>query len=209
LEKSSQEQIAYSREDLVFGLSWEKWAEKWWQWCMQFPTEKSPLLDPDGRYCAIDQPLTSVWFLFGTSGGNANRYCRISSERAIFFPLVNDLISFAEYSELKTEKELHEYASADLDEASHLYAVVDGTKLEHLENNRVHTELFDLDLYTESTGLVRTTAASDGYWVFLKTLPSGRHTIAFGGEKLLFDDLRTNGYVGKFRVNVTYDIEID
>lgn len=178
---------------------------------MQFPIEVSPLLDPDGRYGATDQPSTSVWFLAGTSGGDANRYCRFSGEKAIFFPLVNDLISFVEYNALKTEKELHEYARADLDEAGHLYAAVDGIKLEHLEKNRVHTESFNVDMYTESSGSVRTTAVSDGHWVFLKPLPSGRHTIIFGGEKLLFDDLwayNDNSNVGKFRVNVTYDLEI-
>ena len=54
-----------------------------------------------------------------------------------------------------------------------------------------------------------TKAVSDGYWVFLKPLPVGKHTLFFRGEKLLYDEMQYSGYKGEegmFKVEVKYEI---
>ena len=54
-----------------------------------------------------------------------------------------------------------------------------------------------------------TKGISDGYWIFLKPLSIGEHTIFFRGEKSLYDEMQYSGYKGEhgmFKVEVQYDI---
>ena len=56
-----------------------------------------------------------------------------------------------------------------------------------------------------------TKAVSDGYWVFLKPLGSGHHSIYFKGEKFAYDEVykgKFNGNQPKFNVEVQYNIII-
>ena len=53
-----------------------------------------PIEDMTGKHCAKNQNEDKIWFLAGTYGGTVHRNCVIPNGRAIFFPVVNDLISF-------------------------------------------------------------------------------------------------------------------
>ena len=100
----------YDRKSRPFGKSWEKWAELWWLWCYSQPSDSNPISDLTGKYSASGQLYEKVWFLAGTFGGRAERICQIPSGRAIFFPIINDIISFATDPHLKTGEELRKYA---------------------------------------------------------------------------------------------------
>src|SRR4051812_24180263 len=60
----------------AFGKSLGEWGAAWWQWAFSFPADRSPVTDPDGRFCAEGQS-GKVWFLAGTTGGTATRTCTI------------------------------------------------------------------------------------------------------------------------------------
>ena len=94
--------------------------------CSTEPEESNPVDDKIGEFCNKNQNDPNVWFLAGTFGGKAERTCTIPVGKAILFPIINDLISFAEYTHLKTESELRSYAKSDLDEATIYKAIVDG-----------------------------------------------------------------------------------
>ncbi len=205
--------MTFSREENPYNLTWPEWIEKWWKWCAPYPLASNPASDPTGKICGKNQNEPRVWFLAGTFGGYASRHCTVTGEKGILFPLVNDLISSAEYSQLKTDQDLHDYARADLNTAHSLRASIDGTELPYLERCRVHTRVFDLNVFIPGRGTVMTSAVSDGYWVFVHSLQQGHHKILFGGKKAKFDEIQNrtddgNIEIPTFQVSVSYDLVI-
>jgi|KBSMisStandDraft_5_1062788.scaffolds.fasta_scaffold123237_1 hypothetical protein len=210
-----------------YGLSWPSWVVLWWKWCFS-KADVSPASDSSWEPFTGLQRHKEVWFLGGTFGGKANRKCEIPRRRSIFFPIVNDLISFATDPQLKNESELSAYAKADLDETrippTHLN--IDGFEIPDIKKYRVQSPVFDIVLPPikpnsnefgscfSSQLPVTTRAVSDGYWAFLKPLQRGEHRIEFIGEKLEYDTKVKNGVeeqmtIPKFRVDVTYQIYVD
>jgi hypothetical protein len=212
--RNSDKPKVYSRESKPFGRSWEDWSAIWWQWCSTEPEESNPVADKTGEFCNKNQHDPDVWFLAGTFGGKAERTCTIPFRKAILFPIINDLISYAEYNHLKTESDLRSYAKSDLDEATVYKATVDGVELQNLQKYRVQSHLFSFIILPDDPAGVpagTTVGISDGYWVFLKPLSIGQHIIHFTGEKLKFDEIQHSNYTAekpKFQVEVKYHVTI-
>lgn len=212
-EKSSEIEL-FSRTEDPFGKSWEYWVERWWRWCYFDPCGTSPASDTTGKSCAKGQINSNVWFLGGTFGGRAERSCEVPNNRAIFFPIVNDIISFYTDPYLRTESELNAYASADLDHTSLLSVKVDGAEIHDLFSYRTHSSIFEIVLpaFDDKSTPTKTRAVSDGYWIFLKPLPYGVHQIEFSGQKLEFDRLRGDKLglteLPKFSVDVKYHLNV-
>ena len=208
----------FKREEFPFGKSWEKWVELWWQWCYSFPEIYSPVTDLTGQFSKNGQSYDSVWFLAGTFGGKAERNCTLAKQTAIFFPILNDIISYYTDPQLKTQSDLDAYAKLDLDHTNFISAKIDGHEIPDLYSFRVHSQLFPISVPDRNNRelRVKTEAISDGYWLFLKPLSPGKHILQFDGEKLGFDlikdyqnfsDNDING-LPKFRVEVTYNLEV-
>lgn len=208
----------YRREEIPFGKSWEEWAELWWQWCYSFLGSNSPVNDSTGQFSKDGQIHDSVWFLAGTFGGKVERNCTLTKETSIFFPILNDIISYYTDPQLKTPSDLDAYAKLDLDHTNLISAKLDGHEIPELHSFRVHTHLFPINVpgQKDKESRVKTEAVSDGYWLFLKPLSPGIHKLQFLGEKLEFDmiqdyqnftedDIKA---LPKFRVEVTYNLEI-
>jgi hypothetical protein len=206
--------LLFSKDDSPFGQTWEKWVESWWNWCYYDPYGENPAEDYTGELSSKGQVSKDVWYLAGTFGGKAQRKCQVPKGMSIFFPVINDLISFHTDQQLKTESELHAYAKADLDHTILLAARIDGCELQNLNSYRVHSSLFQIMLPVEvgRSAPVRTQAVSDGYWIFLKPLAPGEHIIEFKGEKLAFDRIIQDGTsvenLPKFYVEVKYTIQV-
>jgi hypothetical protein len=74
-------------------------------------------------------------------------------------------------------------------------ASIDGEKVEHLEDCRVRSEIFDLNFPDENVDDVKpglTRSVCDGYWVFIRPLHAGIHHINFKGENLLLEPYTTS-----------------
>jgi hypothetical protein len=95
-------------------------------------------------------------------------------------------------------EELIRYTAKDIDLTRSLEAIVDGTAVTPLLTYRIQS-YFGLDLVKGNIWDVKagpTLAASDGFWVFLKPLNEGNHTISFQGAE------------PNFKTNVSYNIKI-
>jgi hypothetical protein len=204
----------YPRESMPFGKTWEQWAAAWWQWCSHLPTKDNPVSDKTGENCWKNQKHPHVWFLAGTFGGKVVRRCNIPIQRSIFFPVLNDRISFAEDRHLSSEDDLRAYAKADLDNTKHCVAYIDDIEISDLRKYRLQSDLFEFAFppdIDEELASSHSHAISDGFWVFLKPLCAGYHVIRFFGEKLKFDEADNyegRGQVPKFQIDVTYHITI-
>jgi hypothetical protein len=196
------------------GKSWDEWIQLWWKWCYSEPFEKSPVADSSGQYCCRGQLYDDIWFLAGTFGEVAERRCEIPEGRSLFFPIVNDIISFATDPHLRSETDLREYAKADLDTTKSLNVKIDGVSIDASGYHRIQSSIFEIVLpLSKSSGIpTNTKAISDGFWVFLQPLSTGYHQIEINGEKLDYDKepTLTNSKMELplFRVKVTYHLKI-
>jgi hypothetical protein len=179
---------------------------EWWQWALSIPAPVHPLSFNDPKsasYCGVGQH-GAVWFLGGTFDGSAaERSCTIPAGTAIFLPILN-----AECSEIEgdgtTEAALSACAKDLIDEVTTVEASVDGVSLKNLKNSRVQSQLFSFMLPPEDIfGLFGTEpnpspSVSDGFWVLLKPLSLGDHTIKVHGVVPAFS----------FEQNVTYHVTV-
>ncbi len=166
-----------------YGHSYVKWTENWWKWAFSLPIGQNPILDKTGENCGRGQD-GPVWYLAGTTCRRfyARRRCIIPKNKAILFPIIVSLFSRSEKPNMSTE-ELVRYTSKDIELTSSLETLVDGTTLTELSKYRVRSyfrlRLVDDNIWGVKAGF--TEAASDGFWVFLKPLSLGNHTIIFQG----------------------------
>jgi hypothetical protein len=183
----------YPRNTDPFGLKWEKWAAMWCKWQLSIPRTIHPALDKTGKYSAQNQDNPNVWFLTGTFGNSIpiSRTCTVPKNRSILFPIIYKEDSFAEDPDLHKKSELIARARDFADNVKYLRVTIDGDDLQDLYYNRVQSEFFDLTFPERSVYDVQpghTTSICDGYWIFLKPLPLGKHEIHFIGIASLRDD---------------------
>jgi hypothetical protein len=173
-----------------YGISREKWTEKWWRWLLAIPKSVNPAVDPTGKYSASNQENPQFWFMSGTLGGAADRECTIPVSKGILLPIINDEQSFAEKPEFKLDSELVSLVKSEIDGVLEMGAAIDGKRLSDLSYLRVQTHPFDVNLPVDNIWGVKagpTRAAADGYWLFLKPLSVGKHTIHVFGRGAHFE----------------------
>jgi hypothetical protein len=167
-----------------YGLTYGEWTARWWQWAYSIPKDVNPAYDDTGRYCTQGQS-GPVWFLTGTYGHPVDRYCTIPSGKAILFPILNSECSFAEFPNLKNEKELRQCSKEMEDTVNYLEAKVNDIDIKDSNKYRIQSPLFNFTL--PKNNIVKlppqttTQAVSDGNWVFLKPFAIGKYVIYFKG----------------------------
>jgi hypothetical protein len=123
------------------------------------------------------------WF---TLGGNR---CRPADRgprggRPILFPLINAECSQAEGND-STDAELRACAAGFADTFTNPRARVDGKPLKRLTSFRFASPLFRFSPVAGNVigipAAVDSPSVADGYWVVLKKLKAGTHTVSFGG----------------------------
>ncbi len=176
----AEEPLLLNVDQDVAGASQAQWSRTWWQWAASFDREVSPVADTTGERCAAGQQ-GAVWFLAGTyAAERTRRTCQVPAGKYLFFPLINYVVSAnAGYS--VNCSEVMEAAFDDVAGVSQLVLRVDGHGSTGLETHRVSTRgCFDLGARKSPPGRIFP-AAGDGYYVMLRPLSPGRHTIDFGG----------------------------
>jgi hypothetical protein len=195
-----------------FGQTYGEWGRQWWEWAGSFPAACNPILD-DGRVTcgdADDQPDGPVWFLAGTFGGSANRRLTVPADKALYFPIFNWMPWSPEdcqYLGLDTPCEADDMFSAldavmeGIVDAHVMSASLDGVELVDL--HRYRALLDEPFTYVVKEGELaadfgyalgpRYPTVSDGFYLMLKPLAKGRHTLNFAVEGFL---------------DVTYDLRV-
>jgi hypothetical protein len=163
----------------VAGGSQSYWSQIWWQWAWSFAAEESPVRDETGELCASGQ-VGDVWFLAGTYGTKRTiRKCKLPYGKYIFLPLINYVVPPSEsgsncLSVMSQAARLTESPTA-------LLFVLNEVKTERLETHRQATiGCFDLGEKTKPRRRITPTAAN-GYYIMLRPLPRGTHSLNFGG----------------------------
>jgi len=194
----------FSPSSSPFGVKFNEWSARWWQFFLSFSNQESPLMDRTGERCAIGQS-GPVWLLAGSTGGAVTRKCAIPEGTALLFPIINFVdVNVAN----QTAEELRAEVAPLVDGATNLAVSVDGEPLRKLEKDpdhfRVFSTVFSVTLPPDNffgaaaAPGTYSPAIDDGFYVMLKPLKVGHHTLRFRGEIPA---------VG-FSVDVTYLLEI-
>ena len=184
----------------AYGKTYAEWSAEWWKWVLSIPVPENPLRDDFGINCASGQTGVDsrpVWFLVGTQGGRVMRQCKIPSEKAIFFPIIN--VEADTTPPAIPPDEQAAAAKAVIDQVTVAEATIDGVKLKGLQLYRVQSPQFQFTLPEDN--LLNAPpgtyiGTSDGIWIFLEPLPLGDHIIQFRGIN------------GNFFTEVTYNLTI-
>ena len=170
-------ELVIPARDAVADRTQEMWSARWWMWAASFQDGPGPVRDLTGTLCGEGQE-GEVFFLAGTYERRPiARTCKVPAGKYLFFPLVNYVVwpqSGAGPCEAykSTAREM-------TDEPIALFAELDGKALPDLEKRRLAPdECFNMNA---KSGGPRVLAASNGYWLMLKPLPRGKHTLHFGG----------------------------
>jgi hypothetical protein len=153
------------------GKSYNELAGEWTNWLTAEPIATNPAFDPDGSFCGRNQ-AGDVWFLASTFGGVVNRTCTVPAGKAIFLSLGGVFLSFAP-----------EFPAAG-DPCLQLATDVERVRCDVNNDVPVAPNVsFEatLDGVTD-LGLApgdRFPAVADGYFLFLKPLKPGTHTLNF------------------------------
>jgi hypothetical protein len=170
------------------GKTYAQWSVAWWQWAPTISEPNSPVTDDTGADCAVGQQ-GPVWFLAGTTGGTATRSCTIPSDKAILFPVINGECSTLEKV---PANQLAACATGQMDAVTKTSASVDGTDIDLGRpgpNARFRFTsdplVFRITFAPDNGFGVKAgtgKAVADGYWVLVRPLTVGSHTIDFHGK---------------------------
>ena len=172
-------------------------AAEWWKWALSIPCTQAfcpnPLFDNNGDYCAVGQH-GDVWFLAGSFGGNAERYCPVPEGMPLFFPVLN-CVQFdspnacGQGPESLSVKELRSNVAACIvPYAYDLSATLNGKplKMKHVQSVVFEVALPKDNLFGDSCARgVYSPSVDEGYYVVVPPLKPGSHTIIFHADDFL------------------------
>ena len=176
----AQASPALRPDELVDGRSQIEWSRAWWQWAGSFDRSESPVGDRTGELCGHKQS-GQVWFLAGTYGtGRTIRTCKVPEGKYLFFPLINYVVMPPVGRPISCMAVMSE-AARMTDDVTSLVLEVDGQRVADLSAHRLATKAcFDMGAQTMKKFRVFPSAAN-GYYVMLRPLSRGVHTLNFGG----------------------------
>jgi hypothetical protein len=180
------------------GLSYSAWAAEWWQWALGQPADVNPLVDTTGANCAEGQNA-KVWFLAGTimSGEEVERDCTLPVGTTLLFPVLNE---FACADPGQTLDDLRGIVGDIETDPTEMTAVIDGVAVRNVAAYYEESEVFSLQLPEDNIlGAPPGTyepCVDAGYYLAVRPLPPGEHTIHLTGSRPGFD------------LDVTYNITV-
>lgn len=172
----------YTTNESPYGTPYVQWMQKWWQWIANFTKSNDPNKDYQPAKCHINQNYSgSVWFLTQPAPENTNweRTCDIPKSMAILWPVVSGQCDTSETpSTLDCAKRG--------DEGAQILVSIDGNRFEYdMVNDRATSDLFNItwvkdNFFDSKPGLFQGNV--DGYFIFLKPLPLGKHVVSFESD---------------------------
>jgi hypothetical protein len=174
------DEYLYPRDKNPFGISWEDWSIRWWKWILSMPNEINPVHEGTHVSCSTVEYNENVILVPGNLGGKSIREYEVTAGKSLLFPIINFITSSNEETELRNDLQLRERATHDIDDIVKKEVLIDGKRLENVDDFRVSVKPFDLTLIENNIFNVKsgpTRAAADGYWIFVRPLTKGVHTI--------------------------------
>ena len=157
------------------GKTKQEWVREYWKWVRNFSPQNNPSADLNGEKCMQGQS-GDVWFLTGsTSQARIERHCEIPSGTALIVPAVNVLVQMNPGKSVECDKfKAHSLVKS----VKKLHFSIDDINLTQQALQQTFTDCFQLN---DKRRGVSGEAVGGGHWAFIEPLPSGQHTLSFGG----------------------------
>ena len=180
---------------IVEGKTIAQWTQDWWTWALQSPAHQNALDDTTGQYANVgngdhrsaqipDHP--GVFFIAGTTGGDATRTFTVPQGEALLVPMLNT------FDTLVTESEAQAYIKGWRPTVKDVFASIDGTPIAHPTRYlEAPSDFFSMGSVRPNTfateigalkGQELTPTLVAGYYLMIEGLSPGQHTLEFGGS---------------------------
>jgi hypothetical protein len=194
------------------GQTYGRWAAEWWQWALGIPAAVNPLTDTTGEHCARRQ-VDKVWFLAGSASTDpVVRTCEVPAGKSLFFPLINNLYGAFLNDPPETRTEEFVRAAGSCTEPAAISVRIDGWQVPQPTRfftgaSGSQSPLFNIQLppgnlfgvdETIVPELVLSPSAEQGYYLFVRPLSPGTHTIRW----------TASGCSPGFSQDVTYNLTV-
>lgn len=202
--------LVYPPHALVRGDTLGKWGAAWWNWAASMPLGRNAIRDdPTGALCHEKQS-GPVFFLGGAfASGSYVRDCTVEAGKELYFPIVNSA-SWNGPGETLTAEELTRSVAESIDLVRCLECSIDdqaftlGDLLQHREPHCCFAlELPPNHVLGSNPPGTYEPVAHDGYYIMVRPLPLGDHTIRF---KMFIGD--PDPLTALFWLDITYRLRI-
>jgi hypothetical protein len=175
---SSSQSGTFLKGSTPYGVPYEDWITKWWQWNMQIPKEQHPVVNPDLTKCPVGGSR-NVSFLTHSLQGKTEYSCTIPAGNSIMIPISTGECTSDEAKSsvladmIKCATEGDKYLTFDV--------TVDGVRLNGLDQNYAISNIFNMTVPENNFLDLKPgqwKAGSGGYFAFLKSLPAGNHEVS-------------------------------
>lgn len=212
-------------EKIHYGGTYAQWSQRWWQWVYETPRTGHPLYDQTGADFNVNQ-VDPVWFIGGLLStwdrpftGAVTRNITLPRGISLFFPLVNTVVDNTSCNgndTVWTFSEMRALSAANVEAVENVFCEIDGTTILNARNlteaSRFRAQAPAFSAYRTAdniwidfcAGLPQVEAivspiASDGIWMMVGPMPTGAHTLHFGGT---FPTVQ-------FTIDITYHITVE
>jgi hypothetical protein len=219
----------FSKDEKPFGVSYDDWISKYWNWDLSLNRDKATP-KPDG--CLINKSDSMVMVMGTTVDGSPHQVCKISPKQGIIIPLWIGWCDTSEHpnysGEQLTKCAREEYNLGNIRSDVKVdglpvakldvrMSMISG-KLDYKINSPLtnvtefYSKGFNLtipsDTYKPYTVPGTWLAGSQGWWVFLKPLPAGEHTIFYNVRVTPTGPLTSPGTNPHF-ADITYKFQVE
>ena len=168
--------------------------KEWWKYVLSFDCGSNPL-----NFTSLPaSPVKpgSFVFLVGSADGSATRTLNVTRSQLLVVPVINTLskypcASFSSVPGASIEQILQADADKFIDQATNMKVLLDGAAIKISNANRYATNVFSVKGQADLSNCIdacitgqQQTAVSDGYWLFLRGLSRGKHTLTIHAEIL-------------------------
>jgi hypothetical protein len=170
--------------DKAFGKSPANWVAAFWKWGLEYPVAGHPFTD-DPSFDFAARQSGPVWF-WGAPFGVVTREVTIPAGKAILLSMLDVEASNLEEPPFYGETTAAQAAIAGFyaNRIGDLFLTIDGEAVPNLSAYRTASPQVKVKVPTPwvfgETGGTGT-SSGDGYYVLIKSLPPGTHTIHYGG----------------------------
>jgi hypothetical protein len=158
----------YSITSSPYGIPYQQWTAKFWQWLYSLPTVQHPRENYTPEKCVNGQQ-GPVWFLDAPLSGKEERTCTIPTGKSILAAVLNGECDAGD-SSLHNDEEVRKCATEGNDFGV-ISGTLDGVEIKNLGQYRTDSGFYNITALADNIYEVPAggpyRAFTDGYFVFL------------------------------------------